>query len=89
MQSGKGVGKQSQKKPPKPHTQKSARHADLTSAQRRGSSSDHSIRTHQHHRSRFMSLLCTVLTGFTDSPKIRNVPAKQQKHQLKAVLGDF
>lgn len=73
----------------KTHTWKIACHTNLTRAQCRSSSSDHSTRTHHHHHSRFTPSLCTVFTGLMSSPKIRNKPAKRQKHQLQAVLGSF
>lgn len=85
----RGWENKAKKKTPKPHTQKTACHANLARAWCRGSSSDRSIRTYHHHHSRFMSSLCTVFTGLMDSLKIRNIPPKQQKHQLKAVLGGF
>lgn len=84
-------GKKKGKKVPnlKTYTWKTACHTNLTRAQCGSSSSEHSTRTYHHHDSRLMPLLCTVFTGLMSSPKIRNKPANQQKHQVQAVLGGF
>lgn len=73
----------------KTHTWKTACHTNLTKVQCGSSSSDHSTRTYHHHHSRLMPSLCTVFTGLMSSPKMRNKPADQQKHQVQAVLGGF